>query len=322
MTGELEEHVLERGQFRAEIADPNLVLGQALDHVSDKAVAMAADREVRVGAHHLVHIRQRVKAGLGLRRLGFKQDRSPRAMPGHEALRRVDIDDAAVLDNGHAIAQPLGFFHQVGGHEHGLATRADAADQFPDRPPRLRIEPRRQFIKKDHLGIVDEGQGNEQPLLLAPRQGHEPGVALVGEAELFEQAIAVADRLLVERRPQVDRLPYLDALLQVRLLQLHADALLQLVDVAKGIQAQHRDGAPIGLADALDALHGGGLAGAVRADQAKNLALVDVERHLVDRDGRPVGLANALDGDDGVGHPPTSGRTRYGSSRRAAGRLP
>ena len=90
-------------------------------------------------------------------------------------------------------------------------------------------------------GIVDERQGDEQALLLAARQRHEPRVALVGEAQLLEQAIAVADRLLVERRPQVDRLPHLDALLQVRLLQLHADPFLQLIDVAKRIEAQHRD---------------------------------------------------------------------------------
>ena len=90
-------------------------------------------------------------------------------------------------------------------------------------------------------GIVDERQGDEEPLLLAARQGHEPRVALVGQAQLLEQPIAIADGLLVERRPQVDRLPHLDPLLQVRLLQLHADPLLQLIDIAKRIEPEHRD---------------------------------------------------------------------------------
>ena len=58
---------------------------------------------------------------------------------------------------------------------------------------------------------------------------------------LIKQAVAVADRFLVERRPQVNGLPHLDALLQVRLLQLHADAFLQLIDIAKGIQAEQAE---------------------------------------------------------------------------------
>ena len=48
-------------------------------------------------------------------------------------------DDAAVLDNGHTIAQPLGFLHQVCGQENGLAAVADAAHQVPDGPPGLRV---------------------------------------------------------------------------------------------------------------------------------------------------------------------------------------
>ena len=207
-----------------------------------------------------------------------------------------------MLDDGDAVAQPLRLLHQVRGQEHGLAARADAADQLPDRASRLRVETRGQLVEKHHLGIVDERQRDEQALLLAAGEGHEPGVALLGKAELFEQAIAVADGLLVERRPQVNGFPHLDAFLQVRLLQLHADALLQLVDIGERIEAQHRDRAPIGLANPLDALHRRGLAGAVGTDQAEDLAVVDLERHVVDRDGLAVGLADAGDADDDSGH--------------------
>ena len=68
---------------------------------------------------------------------------------------------------------------------------ADAAHQLPDRAPRLRVEAGRQLVEKHHLRIVDQRQRDEQPLLLAARQRHEPGVALVAQAELLEQAIAV-----------------------------------------------------------------------------------------------------------------------------------
>ena len=81
-------------------------------------------------------------------------------------------------------------------------------------------------------------------------------------------------------------------------LELHADALLQRVDVAHRVQAEHRDRAAVGSPQPLDALHRRGLAGAVGADQPEDLAVVDVERHLVDGDRRAVGLADAGNVDD------------------------
>ena len=55
-------------------------------------------------------------------------------------------------------------------------------------------------------------------------------------------------------------------------------------------------------AQAFDALHGGGLAGAVGADQAEDLARLDVEGDVVDGHGTPVGLADAGDVNGGLGH--------------------
>ena len=88
-----------------------------------------------------------------------------------QPLRGIDVDDASVLDDGDAIAQPLRLLHQVRGQEHGLAARADAAHQLPDRAPRLRIEAGRQLVEKHHFGIVDERERDEQALLLAARRG-------------------------------------------------------------------------------------------------------------------------------------------------------
>ena len=116
-------------------------------------------------------------------------------VPADQARGRVDVDDPAVLDDRDAVAQALGLLHQMRRQEHGLAAGADAAHEIPDGAAGLRIEPGRQLVEKHHLGIVDERERDEQPLLLSARQRHEPGVPLVGEAELLEQAIAV-DRLV------------------------------------------------------------------------------------------------------------------------------
>jgi hypothetical protein len=39
---------------------------------------------------------------------------------------------------------------------------------------------------KHDVGVVDEGQRDEETLLLPARQGHEPGVALLDQAEALE----------------------------------------------------------------------------------------------------------------------------------------
>ena len=88
----------------------------------------------------------------------------------------------------------------------------------------------------------------------------------------------------------------------MRLLELHADAILQLIDVAKRIETEDGNAAAVGLPDPLHALHRRGLAGAVRADQPEDLAVLDLERHVIDGDRLPVGLADAGDADDGSRH--------------------
>ena len=108
-----------------------------------------------------------------------------------QLVRLAFGDLAPAVDHAQVVAQPFGFFHQMRGHEHGLAAFADAAHQIPDRTARLRVEPGRQLVEKHELGIVDQRQRNEQPLLLAARERHEPGVPLLGQPELLEEPSAI-----------------------------------------------------------------------------------------------------------------------------------
>src|SRR5262249_50843234 len=93
------------------------------------------------------------------------------------------------------------------------------------------------------------------------------------------------------------RFLHLDALLQLRFLQLHANALLETTHVAERIEAEHGNLARVGRAQPFSAFQRGGLAGAVGADQAEDLAGLDVEGHVVDRKRRAVGLTNVRDVD-------------------------
>src|SRR5271166_2870832 len=163
----------------------------------------------------------------------------------------------------------------MSGQENRFATIANPANQVPDRAPRLRVKSRSQLVEKHHLRIVNQRQGNEQSLLLAAGEGHEPGIALVEKAKLLEQAFAVHLFLLVERGPEVHRLPNLYPFLQLRLLELHPDTVLQFVNVVEGIETQHRYGTAVGRAQTLDAFHRSGLSSAVGTDQTKYFTFID-----------------------------------------------
>ncbi len=219
-----------------------------MNHLGHEIVSPAPNGELRVGASYRLNLRDGPKALYRGEVVGGEHDSALRAVPVHEALRRVDVDDASVFDDRYPVAQAFGLLHEMSGQKNRLPALADAAHQVPDGAPCLRVQPGGQFVEKHHLGIVDQRERNEQSLLLAAREGHEPGISLVDQAKLFEQPFAVDRILVVKGSPEVDSLPHFDPLLQLRLLELNSNPLLQLVHVVEGIKTQHRDGSPVGRA--------------------------------------------------------------------------
>src|ERR1700728_304051 len=223
----------------AEIRDSDPIFGETMNHLSDEIVALTTNGELRVAADHRLDTRDGSKELFGGSVVRAKDDCSLGAVSLHEVLRSVYVDNASVLDDGHPIAQAFGLLHEMSSQENGLAALANAAHQIPNRAPRLRVQPRCQFVEKHDLRIVDQRKRDEQSLLLAAREGHEPGIPLVDKAKLFEQPFAVCGILPVKGSPQVYRFPNFDRLLQLRLLELNPNPLLQFVHVAEGIQAEH-----------------------------------------------------------------------------------
>src|SRR5688500_7930518 len=152
-------------------------------------------------------------------------DTAFRTVSVDELRRGSHLDHAAMLDDGHAIAEPFRLLHEVRREEDRAAPFPDVSHQLPDGAPRLRIEARRELVEEDELGLVNQRERDEQPLLLPAGEVHEPRVALAGEPKPIEQDVRVDDALaIVQRGPQIHRFPYLDALLEMRLLVLDADA--------------------------------------------------------------------------------------------------
>src|SRR6185312_1307713 len=136
VAGQLQEHVLEVRQLRAKLRDSDAILRDALDDVGHEPVPDAADREAIVVPLHDADAREAIT---GVRIARPERHAPLGAVPVHEPLRRVDVDDAAALDHRNAVAQTLGLFHQVGREKDGLAALANPADELPDRAPRLRV---------------------------------------------------------------------------------------------------------------------------------------------------------------------------------------
>ncbi len=197
--------------------------------------------------------------------------------------------DPAVVDDDHPVGQRLGLLHQVGGEQHGDAVAAQRADQFPDQPPGLRVHPGRRFVEEHQFGAADQRARQGQPLLLAAGQALVRGSSGRAEAEHVQQPGRV-ERVSRAGGDQPQHLVGPDAGVGTAALRHHADARAQCGTLGHGVEAEHADGARVRGAEPLADLHGGRLAGPVRAEQRQHRALGQVQVQVVDRGGVAVAL--------------------------------
>src|SRR5215213_1066663 len=163
----LDEYVLEVGQNCSEVGHPNAIVGQAADYGSDQVFTLATNRESFALRRNVGDPRHRSKKNFGAGVIGNEHDGALWTIPVDERFRAVDVDDPSMVDYRHAIAQALGFFHQVSCEEYRLPPFADAADELPDCAPRLRVEAGGQFIEKDDFGVIYQRERDEETLLLS-----------------------------------------------------------------------------------------------------------------------------------------------------------
>src|SRR5215470_171205 len=164
---------------------------------------------------------------------------NPVLTPGavHQPRRGVQRRDPPPFEDRDAVAQFLDLVHEVADQHDGDALRPHPADQVPGGVPRARVQPGGQLVQEHHLRVSDQGQRDEQALLLAAGELGELGVRLPGQAPALEQ-LAPVGRVRVERGVQLERLAHPQLLLELALLQLHADPLVQPVLVRQRVQAE------------------------------------------------------------------------------------
>ena len=224
----------------------------------------------------------------------------------HELLVRADGDHLAVVDDADAVAELLRLGHVVRGVEDRHALVAQREDAVEDRAPALRVDAHRRLVEVEHLGLVQQRDADVDAPLHAAAELVDAVLLAVDEGDELEHLV---DPLLERRRPTS---PYIlpqntrfsRALMSgYRAMSCGTTPMASLTacGVADDGVAGDDGVAAAGLQQAGEHGDGGALAGAVGAEQAEDLALVDVEADAVDGQhalGRVVLLAQLLDLDD------------------------
>ena len=230
------------------------------------------------------------------------------------------LDHPAAPDDRDAVGEGLDLGEDVAGEEHGAAGSLRLGDRLLEDHLHERVEPGGRLVEEQQVDVGDErgDQGDLLPVALGV------GARLLRRVEVEAFAQLVAARVVdVAAQPgeEVDRLaaghrrPQLDVAGHV------GQALVQLDRVAPRVATEHPHGAPVGAQQSEEDAHGRGLAGAVWAEEAVDLAVVDLEVEAVEGVHGAEGLDQALGGDDGFGGAHDGSCSSVGAAKTAASSL-
>ena len=200
--------------------------------------------------------------------------------PPAACLTLAELLQLALVEDGDAVADVLHVLQAVAAHEDRLALLAQLDDQVLHPARAERVEAGGRLVEDDQLRVVDERLGQADALPHALGVFLEDALLVVGRGRPSRSAPAARLRrtagVEVEQPAvEVERLLGVEEAVEVRFLGQVADAFV-LVDVGGGL-AEDEGLAVGGEEQAEQQLDGGGLAGAVGAEQAEDFALVDLE---------------------------------------------
>ena len=227
---------------------------------------------------------------------------------------RADGQDPAAVDDRDPVAQLVGLGHVVGREEDRPARdgRLPGEDQLADRASGGDVQAERRLVEEEDPRVVEQAAREVHLLALAGREGADLLLALLVEPDRVDQ--------LVDPVPAVARRQAVELAEHPELLADGQDAVARLLAAGDHV---HDPADLLGLADDVEAedprrplgrqeqrrqdLDQRRLAGAVRAEQAEELAGLDLE-------------VDAVEGDDGRSAWPCRRAGCRGRRWRAAGR--
>ena len=178
----------------------------------------------------------------------------------------------------------LGLVHVVGADQHGHAVGGEPVDLVPELAPRLGIDAGGGLVEQQQLGLVQHGGGQRQALLPAARERAGELVRAVGEAEPLQRlGHPLAPPVQgVEAGDEVEVLPDGEILVEAEALGHVADLALDRPRLVDDVVAEAGAAAAVGRQQAAQHADGRGLAAAVGAEEAADLAALDLDAEVVD----------------------------------------
>ena len=162
-----------------------------------------------------------------------------------------------------------------------------STDQLEEFERGLRIEPGGRFVENGDIGLLDDDFGKPKPLPHAARECRHPLVGDFGQADSLQRRRDPPRPLRRRKTHQFGGISQIldggEVIVETDGVRQIADPALDLQRRARRITAEHADDAGGNLGQAEHHQDRRGLAGAVRPEQSKHLALDDIEVDGVDR---------------------------------------
>jgi hypothetical protein len=323
LLGQPEEQVLERRERGCEREDADAGAAQGQRQGADGALVGLEAEAVLLG-ERMLDARLLARHLQRARVIGAAQPvaGAPLAAQVREGAL---VDDPSGVDDRHAVAQILHLRELVTGEQHRDPVVGEAADQQAHVAHAGRIEPRRGLVEDQQARAAQ--QGGRDPQALAHPVGVAADPVSRPRSELDDRKDLI-DALLgagaVERREQFEVLAAGEVGVEAGSLHEPGDALQRARALAQRVATEQLDSALGGRDQAERHAKGCRLAGSVRAEEAVDVARVDVQVDVIDGDYFVVALDQATcpDGRPVVGH--VRGlvrrpRWRRGSRSRRAG---
>jgi hypothetical protein len=224
-------------------------------------------------------------------------------MQGVRSNRRLQLaaralgDDAAMVDDGEPLREPVRLIEVLRREEHCRTSSRDAAHEVPHLRPAARIEARRRLVEEEDLRNGDEACRDVDAAPLTAGVGQHLPASGVGQTERVEQLGGALSRGAPRQSEQPahehEILVPREILVDGRVLAGQAHLLPHRARLTHHVVAEDGRGARGGFEQRGEDADGGGLARAVGAEQTVHRSFTDTEVHAIQGAGFPKGFDEA-----------------------------
>ena len=220
--------------------------------------------------------------------------------PTREAFCGILGNDAAAVDDDHALARHAHLRQDVGAEQHG-GRAPQGADESADLDDLAWIQADGGFVENEYLRLVQQRLRQPDPLAVPLRECADEAVGHLLQAAIPDHGIdtlALTSAVdATDLGAELQEPAHAHVRIKDNALRQVADLLPQRQRLIGDVEPGHPGMAGSGWEEAGQHAHDGGLARAVRPQQADDFALRHGERHVAHRARGTEILAEALDRD-------------------------